>query len=175
MLTYGVTDMDGNATDLATIDGSGQLTATSNNRPGTVYVTATVAAQGDYRGATTRHRLDIFTPADADSDGLIEIHNLTMLHNMRHNLAGTSYKDSSGAEGNTVGCPDNTDDDIANAECSGYELVGDLDFDLDGDGRTWNNTTLALDGGDNAAPWFDTDSGGWQPIGDAEQPLHRYL
>ena len=31
---------------------------------------------------------------DSDHDGLIEIDSLLMLHNMRYNLAGTSYKTS---------------------------------------------------------------------------------
>ena len=174
-ITYGVTDMDGNATDLATIDGNGQLTA--NNRSGTIVITATVDPEGDYRGATTRHRLDIRILVDADSDGLIDIHNLTMLHNMRHNLAGTSYKSTAAATGLTFGCPDATPDDgVVNEDCIGYELVGDLDFDLDRDGRTWDSATLALDAGDDADPYFDTnnsdtDNRGWLPIGTPGNPF----
>ena len=43
--------------------------------------------------------------ADRDGDGLIEIDSLLMLHNMRHNLAGTSYKASADSAGNSSGCP----------------------------------------------------------------------
>ena len=33
---------------------------------------------------------------DDDNDGLIEIHDLTMLYNMRHNLTGTRYDEEAG-------------------------------------------------------------------------------
>ena len=62
---------------------------------------------------------------DDDGDGLIEIHNLTMLYNMRYDLDGSHYNDNS-TESN-AGCP--TPDG-----CNGYELVVNLDFDRDGDG-----------------------------------------
>ena len=64
------------------------------------------------------------TPPDADRDenGLIEIDSLLMLHNMRHDLAGTSYKTSTASVGDASGCPD--------TGCIGYELTGNLDFDL---------------------------------------------
>ena len=67
--------------------------------------------------------------ADRDGDGLIEVDSLTKLHNMRHNLAGTSYKSSATSVGNTLGCP--------RRGCNGYELTRDLDFDADGDGSSW--------------------------------------
>ena len=133
------------------------------------YVTATVAAQGDYRGVTLRHRVVITAPVDADGDGLIEIYDLTMLHNMRYNLAGTSYKDASDAVGLTTGCPDaNPGDGATTEDCIGYELMSDLDFDTDGDGDgTWTGSggTYTLDTGDTQATYFDTASGGWEPIG----------
>ena len=44
------------------------------------------------------------TDVDDDNDGLIEICNLNGLDHVRHNLAGTSYKDSATATGNTTGC-----------------------------------------------------------------------
>ena len=85
--------------------------------------------------------------ADHDRDGLIEIHDLAMLHNMRYNLTGTSYKDSVHALGTTLGCPD--------TGCNGYELVSDLDFDMDGDGTTWSGDATrgyTLDEGDSQSP-----------------------
>ena len=58
--------------------------------------------------------------ADSDHDGLIEIKNATMLHNMRYNLAGTSYKKSARDAGDSSGCPRN--------RCNGYELSTDIDL-----------------------------------------------
>ena len=111
----------------------------------------------------------ITAPVDADGDGLIEIYDLTMLHNIRHNLAGTSYKDASDAVGLTTGCPDaNPGDGATTEDCIGYELMSDLDFDTDGDGDgTWTASggTYTLDTGDTQATYFDTASGGWEPIG----------
>ena len=77
------------------------------------------------------------TDVDDDNDGLIEIHNLDMLHNIRWNLAGTTYDDEEDdGEGNggditgapteeTVNCNAVTDD---NVYLCGYELTRDLDF-----------------------------------------------
>ena len=97
--------------------------------------------------------------ADADGDGLIEIHTLTMLHNMRYNLNGTSYKTNSNAVGGTNGCPRDG--------CNGYELMNDLSFDTDGDG-TWrvNNGNYTLDETDSNAVYFNVSEGegGWEPI-----------
>ena len=103
---------------------------------------------------------------DSDSDGLIDIHDLAMLHNMRHNLAGKSYKNSNDATGITTGCPD--------AGCNGYELMSDLDFDTDGDG-TWTESSGAymLDNDDNMDPYFVVrrGEGGWEPIGTSSFPF----
>ena len=82
---------------------------------------------------------------DDDNDGLIEICNLDGLNHVRHNLAGTSYKDSSGATGVQCGTSSDTD-------CDGYELVKDLDFE-------------DVDGGHDAT-WTEGAGGaGWPPIG----------
>ena len=43
--------------------------------------------------------------ADGDGDGLIDIDSLFRLDNMRHNLAGTSYRSSATSFGSTLGCP----------------------------------------------------------------------
>ena len=131
-------------------------------------LTATTAGGYEYRQP---HRLAVFArAADADRDGLIEIHDLTMLHNMRHDLAGTSYKSNSTSTiGNSLGCPA--------AGCNGYELVGNLDFDADGDGSSWTGDSAAnyaLDADDSHAPYFVVDhrsTGGWLPIGDEINPF----
>jgi len=159
-ITWSVTGTDDQPTNLATINtNTGALTAQA---AGQIKIIASVAAGGGYRAASISHTLEIIsraTIADIDGDGLIEIDTLTMLHNMRYNLAGTSYKTSADATGITFGCPEQ-------GGCTGYELTQDLDFDADGDGRTWDTTTRALDPDDNADPYFLVAQGGWLPIGD---------
>ena len=102
---------------------------------------------------------------DDDDDGLIEIYNLTLLHNLRHDLAGTSYKTNGSDPGNTNGC--------AAGGCEGYELTKSLNFDADGDGSTWSNSggNYTLDGGDEHPLYFDVSDGGWEPIGDLANPF----
>ena len=87
------------------------------------------------------------TDVDDDNDGLIEICDLNGLDHVRHNLAGTSYKESSSATENTTGCP--------TAGCTGYELTEDLDFT--DTGATGYNVVWTAD--DPAA------GSGWPPIG----------
>ena len=114
------------------------------------------------------------TDIDDDDDGLIEIWTLEQLHNMRYNLAGTSYDDEEADTGTdadtgvTTGAPT-----AATANCTtatngvylcGYELAQDLDFDLDGDGSTVNPDGT-IDEDDNAEPYFVASAGGWAPIG----------
>lgn len=77
--------------------------------------------------------------ADADGDGLIEIHSLKDLHSIRFDLAGTSYR------GATGGCP--------TSGCYGYELESDLDFDSNENGK--------FDKGDS----YWNGGKGWQPLG----------
>ena len=79
---------------------------------------------------STHHRLVVTSPSniDSDGDGLVDIRSLLMLHNMRYNLAGTSYKTNDLDMGLTAGCPSDT--------CNGYELLVSLNFDKDGDGST---------------------------------------
>ena len=64
------------------------------------------ATDGDGQEYSDRIVIPVFAEAvDRDGDGLIEIDSLAELHNMRHNLAGTSYKASANAAGNSLGCP----------------------------------------------------------------------
>ena len=97
--------------------------------------------------------------ADADGDGLIEVANLTQLHNMRHDLEGSSRRTAADGPSSSFGCP--------STGCHGYELTADLDFDSDGDGMTWSGRpgSYALDSGDHNPVYFDTAAGGWQPVG----------
>ena len=95
------------------------------------------------------------TSYDSDDDGLIEVANLEQLDAIRWDLDGDGLPDSSsGMAGfatafpgalDGMGCPD--------SGCSGYELISDLDFDTNGNGRA--------DAGD--AYWNDGE--GWAPIG----------
>ena len=110
---------------------------------------------------------------DDDNDGLIEISSLEQLHNMRYDLAGTSYKTSSTATADRTGGPSSATADCTTATSGvylcGYELTQNLDFDLDGDGSTYTESppgTYTLDDGDNARPHFVTSAGGWEPITD---------
>ncbi|MCA8837478.1 MAG: fibronectin type III domain-containing protein, partial [Proteobacteria bacterium] len=94
-------------------------------------------------------------PADADGDGLIDIATTEQLNNMRYNLAGTSLKTSQSDPGNNAGCP--------STGCFGYELINDINFDLDGDGRTWTGNVVdgyTLDADDTTSlfPTNVTDS-----------------
>ncbi len=115
---------------------------------------------------------------DDDNDGLIELTTLTDLHNVRFDLDGSHLDDesddSAGNEGNNTGCPLSRVTGYACPAgvmegCCGYELMNDLNFDADGDGRTWDAGSLNLDMEDSQSPYFIVDSvnsGGWMPIGD---------
>ena len=126
------------------------------------------ATDGDGRKYTDSISLATKVDADNDNDGLIEIYSLTDLHNMRHNLEGTSYKTGAGSAGDSSGCPRDVD-----GGCFGYELMQDLDFDGDGDGGTWQEDSdggYTLDADDSQADYFLVDengAGGWLPIGPA--------
>ena len=117
-------------------------------------------------GRTYSVRITLVAAADVDGNGLIEIYNLLDLHNMRYDLAGTSYKTGTASVGNSSGCPDSI--------CRGYELMQDLDFDVDDDG-TWSRladgSDYTLDSDDNQADYFPVENGtgGWLPIGDATE------
>ena len=113
------------------------------------------------------------TLADFDSNGLIEIKNAEMLHNMRHDLTGASYKGSAGGMPNTDGCP--------TSGCNGYELTADIDLlsllDKNGNGEI-DETTVSIDtnadgdttdADDKQVTVIDTGTGkdtSWMPIGD---------
>ena len=130
------------------------------------------ATDSDGRRYTRSISLAANVAADNDGDGLIEIYSLIDLHNMRHNLAGTSYSTSTASVGSSSGCPEEGE-----GGCRGYELMQDLDFDVDGDGGTWSGNGdegFRLDEGDSQADYFPVDedgAGGWLPIGDEASPF----
>ena len=138
-----------------TLDGRATLAHTVANYP--------VTAGPDVRVQVRNTTMDY----DADADGLIEIANLAQLNAMRWDLDGDGTA-SSGDEttyaaafpnprGGTV-CPTT----ITGVACTGYELSANLDFDTNGNGRTWTTSGGALTGdGDE----YDNSGMGWEPIG----------
>ncbi len=88
---------------------------------------------------------------DSDGDGLIDINNLDQLDAIRHQLDGTSYRESDTPHVIAIGCPEGI--------CSGYELMQDLDF---------NNPAHYQARSVNTA--WTTDLG-WQPIGGRHNPF----
>jgi len=105
---------------------------------------------------------------DLDGDGLIEITTLAQLNAVRHDLDGngdvatgaptTAYNaafiNRDSTAGARMGCPSGT--------CSGYELAAHLDFDTDGDGRTYTGSgaSAASDSGDA----YHNGGSGWLQI-----------
>ena len=106
-----------------------------------------------------------WTDYDTDDDGLIDITTLAQLDAIRHDLDGdgfslvaahgAAFPNRNNNIGFLMGCP--------SGACRGYELMADLDFDTNGNGRTHINGT-----GDNGDTYYTTTTGtgeGWNPIG----------
>ena len=100
-------------------------------------VTLTNLIAGDIDGDGVRQSTDV----DDDNDGLIEIATATELNNIRHNLTGTGYTESSGGNNDTNGCPN------AGTGCNGYELTADIT--LSGAWTPIGTFTAILDGNNN--------------------------
>ena len=123
--------------------------------PGTSYQVQVSAADGVNSDFSPPMLVTTNREVDTDSDGLIDIRTLAELNNIRNDLAGASYKDTSGGSGLTTGCPDEG--------CVGYELMNSLNFaGADNDPATTNDN-------------YDTDNndsnGNWMPIGSASNPF----
>jgi hypothetical protein len=73
--------------------------------------------------------------ADADSDGLIDISTLDQLNAMRYQSDGSGLRLSEEGELNSSGCPLSIVDGHPVAICVGYELISDIDFDSNQDGK----------------------------------------
>ena len=174
--------ISGGATTITIPKGSVEstpLTVIVIRTPGTT--TAVSVDIGSLPGLPANHRgyalfksgnlpLEVFSDSalnsyDSDGDGLIEIGSLAQLNAVRWDLDGDGAVDNDAnaaayAHGfpNAVagmGCP-TTADDADNNDCTGYELMADLDFDTNGDGT--------VDAADNY--WYD--SAGWAPIGSSD-------
>ncbi len=107
---------------------------------------------------------------DADADGLIEIGSLAQLNAMRWDLDGDGTASSGNAASYAAAfptprgggvCPTAT----SGTACRGFELTTDLDFDTDGDGRTWTETGGGVVG-DDGDDYYNGGLG-WEPVGDA--------
>ena len=122
------------------------LTPTPGNTPRPTPSIGPTAEPGDSAVPTTTP-----TPSgvdyDTDDDGLIEVSNLAQLDSIRHDLDAEGVVSISAYPNSQPrrGCP--------LSGCVGYELVTDLDFDTNGNGRA--------DAGD--AYW--NEGLGWTPIG----------
>ncbi len=110
---------------------------------------------------------------DTDADGLIEVDSLAKLNAMRWDLDGdgtpapTATSSFAAAFPNPRGgavCPTA----VSGVACVGYELTADLDFDTDGNGRTWTEAggVVAGDEGDD----YYNGGLGWEPVGMAINP-----
>ena len=98
---------------------------------------------------------------DTDDDGLIAITTLAQLDAMRHDLDGDGLPTPAGASAYAAAFPNVTRVvcGTSHTGCGGYELLADLDFDTDGNGR--------MDADD--AYW--NSGAGWQPIGTNSTPF----
>ncbi len=129
-------------------------------------------------------RLASLNDYDRDDDGLIEVSNLEQLHASRYDIWGNgdpNYKGYWLAYPNPrdgMGCPQDG--------CVGYELVADLDFDTNGNGRAdpgdhyWNgvhhpdDSAFCIDwyqghpggaqGPGACDNYFGNDGEGWRPL-----------
>ena len=157
------------------------LTAVADNSDTVdeVALVTNVATGGGYSSSTAANRTVRATVADddartgtdydTDDDGLIEIDSLAQLDAVRHDLDGNGS-----AHANHVaafpspaaeyGCPDTNDSDQT-GNCTGYELVIDLDMDTDGDGGTHASGTS--DSGDA----YHNAGNGWSGMGDVQPPV----
>ena len=112
--------------------------------------------------ATLEFTIAIGNDYDADDDGLIEIATLAQLDAVRYDVGGhggssaAAYRTAFPLAATRMGCP--------GSKCTGYELVADLDFDQNDDGRI----TAA-----DTAYW--NNGAGWDPIrlpGSSDIPFH---
>ena len=136
--------------------------------PGFALVSADNTCADDSDGDSTPDIEDV----DDDNDGLIEIDNLDMLHNIRWNLEGTTYDDEeddgTGNGGDTTGAltASHPDNNCATATdgvyLCGYELTRSLDFAVATDYASGSiNQTWRPDNSDTAMATNE----GWPGIG----------
>ena len=118
--------------------------------------------------------VDDVDDVDDDNNGLIEVHDLDMFDHIRHNLAGTSYKNSGSASDDRMGAPEAETDDCTTAIMDGsksfflcgYELARDLDFAQAGsyEGSSVNDNWRPLDSSSHAIAAKDAVNAGFDGI-----------
>ena len=124
--------------------GEGEATVTTSNTADISFAAPFELGEHTFRAIARMSGLNDSEPAiatfivaavgdvDVNDNGLIEIFNLDMLDNIRHNLAGTSYIASMGGTASTTGAPATPPSNCASrspaTNLCGYELMQDLDF-----------------------------------------------
>lgn len=91
--------------------------------------------------------------ADANSNGLLDIHSLAQLNSIRYQLDGQGLRLSPSSSLDTSGCPIKIINGRYQQSCHGFELKTDLDFDTNADGVI------------NESDEFWNDGKGWLPLG----------
>ena len=156
-LTYAAESVEG----VAVVALEGSVVTVTPVGAGTAVVTVT-ASDGEEENppATQMFTVTVVVDYDADADGLIEVRTLAQLDAVRHDLNGDGVPAEAGAEAHAtafegaiggLSCGD--------AECRGYELLADLNFDTNGSGDP--------DAGDT----YWNDGSGWSPIGTEAAPF----
>ena len=150
-LTYAATS---SRTSVATVSRSGSMITITPESAGRTIITVTATdAGGSNMSASQRFVVTVGNDYDADGDGLIGISNLAQFDAIRHDLNGNGIVADDDAAAYTEAFPDAFDRLGCGIEgCSGYELLADLDFDTNGNGRA--------DAGDT----YWNAGEGWEPI-----------
>ena len=151
-LTYAANSSD---TSVATLSRSdAMLTITPGSGGRTIITVIAVDTGGSSMSATQRFRVTVGHNYDADGNGLIGVSNLVQLDAMRHDLNGNGLVTGDAAAAYAAAFPDAFDRLGCGSDgCLGYELLADLDFDTNGNGRA--------DAGDT----YWNAGAGWEPIG----------
>lgn len=102
---------------------------------------------------------DGIVDVDADSDGLVDIRTLAELNLLRFSGDGFGIRRNYGASADTSGCPGRLVDGQWQALCQGAELLADINFDTNADGKI------------DAADPYGQFSLPWLPIGNFNYPF----
>ena len=147
-------------------------TALSFSGNGRCFIFTDVAGNTKAAHSSAKVSGAVITDYDTNDNNLIDIDGtnaeaLAKLDAMRYDLDGNGIPDSSTniaayriafpstvPRGLISGCP---------STCTGYELRRDLDFDTDGDGRTWTGSAGNPTG--DTGDTYNNNGAGWVPIG----------
>ena len=121
----------------------------------TITVVDTVGNTSNIETANPDPVTTLANPIDVNGNGFVDINSLDQLNNIRHNLAGTSYKTSSGDGGVLCGVD-------ATTVCTGYELTQSLNF---ANGSSYDSGTINAAWRPNNGNPNNATNAGWEPIG----------